>query len=90
MLKSVPDVILGKAFRLAKGEMGVRSQDAEQVLAQLQRAEIEMRFAAADLSHLRALADYPELESALRALGAVMTKLRRSVDTDGENEQKAN
>jgi hypothetical protein len=89
MLKSVPDLVRGKATqKIARGETVMRSQDAEQVLAQLQRAEIEMRFAAADLSHFRALADFPELENALRALGSVMTRLRRSVDSDGDQPHK--
>ena len=64
-------------------------QDAELVLVQLQRAEIELRFATADLSLLRVLADYPELGTVLRELGAAMMKLRRSVDYDGQIGQKA-
>jgi hypothetical protein len=56
------------------------AKDAEQVLAHLHRAEIELHFASADIGSHGALGRFPELEIALLALKAAIGKLGGDAD----------
>ena len=56
------------------------AKDAEQVLDHLQRAKIELHFAAADLGSHGVLAQYAEIEIAMLALDSAIAKLSAAID----------
>ncbi len=75
MFTRIPGAIRNPTIYPTTGGANMLAKDAEQVLAHLQRAEIELHFASADLGSLGVLPQYPEIEIALLALKAAIGKI---------------
>ncbi len=87
----VPTSVRNPSIEYTTGVSTVLAQDAEPILAQLRRAEIELLYAVADISHLGALAHYPEMEIALTALSAAAAKLESAaLSADDQNRPPSN
>ena len=76
MLTRISGNICNQTIHPSTGDADMLAKDAEQVLAHIQRAEIELQYAAADIGSSGALVQYPEVEIAIMALSAAVEKLK--------------